>query len=208
MIVHIAPVNMPIPSNMNNTDKSTPLTPEQQVQFADAEKRLQKIRRASKIAAFNGYSIAIIAAFCLPFAAFGDLTSLILAPALAAIAYNEFRGRAMFHKLDLRAPTYLGYNQLAFLTIIITYCIYQLCNVSNEYQQAIQETPDLQSMLEPIGDLIKIAVTIIYITVIVLSIVYQGGKAIYYFTRKKYMQIHIKETPQWIIDLQRNTISH
>jgi hypothetical protein len=45
----------------------------------------------------------------------------------------------------------------------------------------------------------------VYGTVIVLSIIFQGLTACYYFTRRKYVEAYVRETPQWVLDVQRMT---
>ncbi len=59
---------IPSVEGMNTTTDRGPLTREHQQQMADADKRVGKVRRAAKAAAFNGWSIGIFAALSMPFA--------------------------------------------------------------------------------------------------------------------------------------------
>ena len=45
----------------------------------------------------------------------------------------------------------------------------------------------------------------LYGSVIALSVIFQGGNALYYFTRRKHVEAYVAETPAWIRDLQSGT---
>jgi hypothetical protein len=40
---------------------------------------------------------------------------------------------------------------------------------------------------------------------IVLGVLFQGGYALYYFSRRKLLTGYVRDTPVWICDLQRAT---
>jgi hypothetical protein len=54
--------------------------------------------------------------------------------------------------------------------------------------------------------LYKTASLAMYGGVIVLSILFQGGNALYYFTRRRHVEEFIAETPQWVRDVQGGSI--
>ncbi len=94
-------------------------------ELASARDRAKSIRKAARVAAFNGWTTAGIAALSLPFVLY-DPSSLILTVGLSIIAYNEFRGRKRLLKFDPTAATLLGWNQLGLLAMIIVYCLWSL----------------------------------------------------------------------------------
>ena len=66
--------------------------------------------------------------------------------------------------------------------------------------------PDLERVLGSMGQfdyLYKAIIVSIYGTVILLSVVFQGLNAIYYFTRRKQVASYLAETPDWVVDVQR-----
>ncbi len=63
----------------------------------------------------------------------------------------------------------------------------------------------MAGMLGSIEQLQTIVTLAVYGSVILFSIIFQGGTAWYYFTRSRHIRAYISETPQWIIDLQRTT---
>ncbi len=45
----------------------------------------------------------------------------------------------------------------------------------------------------------------VYGIVLVVSVLYQGGNALYYFTRRRLVIAYVNETEPWVIKLQRST---
>jgi hypothetical protein len=72
----------------------------------------------------------------------------------------------------------------------------------------IRATPELSQLLGADGlELYRSMVVGFYGTVIALSLVFQGGNAIYYFTRRKCVVAYLQQTPQWVRDFHRATAS-
>ena len=49
-------------------------------------------------------------------------------------------------------------------------------------------------------------VVAVYGGVIVLSALFQGGTALYYFSRRRHVEDFIAETPAWVRDVQSGTL--
>ena len=81
------------------SDKPGPLSTANREALAVAQKRSQVVRKASHVAAFNGWTTALFAACSAPFAPF-DLLSFLVTIGLAYVAYNEFQGRKRLLKFD------------------------------------------------------------------------------------------------------------
>ncbi|TWU30221.1 hypothetical protein [Bythopirellula polymerisocia] len=187
-----------------------PLSNSQQQEVANASQRARKIRSAAGVAKFNAWSTGILGACSIPFA-FGSLSGLFVAIGLAIVAYNEFRGRRLLLKFDPRGPTLLGWNQLGFLALIIVYCVWMLVTGltgPSSFAAELQANPELREVLGSGAELegvYKLVVVGVYGSVIVLSIIYQGANAYYYFSRRKYLTAYLRDTPEWVINLQRLT---
>lgn len=185
-----------------------PLTPEQIREIAAGNRRGRTICHAAAMAAFNGWSTAVFAVLTIPFALFSQ-TALVVGLGLGVIAFVEFRGRRLLQQLDTKAPFILGFNQMAFALLIVGYCawsmIYTNLNNPGRYAEQIAASPQLARMLGPIGDLYQFISLVIYGTVAVLSAVFQGSMATYYFTRSRHLRAYLNETPGWVLDLQRAT---
>ena len=186
-----------------------PLSTEHRAQIEQAQKRLRKIRFASKVASFNAWSFAILAVFSLLFVYF-SLYSLVAVAILGGLAWNEFRGRNQLRRLDRRGPSTLGFNQLLCCAVIALYCalkLYTTMTGPGLYEQAIERTPELATTLEPIKDLIKLATILAYILILVLGVGMQGATAWYYFSRKRWLDTYLQQTPEWVTDLLRTKAS-
>ena len=60
---------------------------------------------------------------------------------------------------------------------------------------------------EIVGMIIGTAFGLSNTATIVISIVLQGGTAIYYKSRRKYVEAYVRETPDWIVQMQRAGIA-
>ena len=125
---------------------------------------------------------------------------------LGAVAYHEFKGRRMLRALDVRGPRLLGFNQIGFGVVIVGYCVWNLVVElagPGAYAQTIEEHPELGEILGSTDGLYRMAVVLVYGTVIVLTIPYQALMAWYYFSRSKHLETYIRQTPGWVTDLER-----
>jgi hypothetical protein len=159
------------------------------------------------VASFNGWTMAIIAALSAASALF-DTSGLPITVGLAFVAFNEFRGRKRLLQFDPSAATMLGWNQLGLLAMVIVYCLWTLYGSfgqSGAVAAELKSYADLDAALGAAGgfeDLYKNVVLAIYGSVIALSILFQGGNAFYYFTRRRLIEDYIAETPAWIREVQ------
>jgi hypothetical protein len=102
-----------------------PLSVSHHQELAAATRRGEPIRRAARVASFNAWTTAIFAGLSAPFALF-SLVGLLVFAALAAVAWNEFRGRRRLLDFDPAGPSILGWNQLGLLGLIAVYCLWAL----------------------------------------------------------------------------------
>jgi hypothetical protein len=189
-----------------------PLTADHRRELSDARDRARVIRKAGRVAAFNGWTTALIAAGSAPF----SLTSPVafaLTVGIALVAFNEFRGRKRLLKFDPSGATLLGWNQVIFLAMIIAYCLWMLhanLNDSGAVSDELKGYVDLDSALGSsaggFAGLYKQIVLIFYGGVIGLSALFQGGTAVYYFSRRRHVEDFVAETPAWVRDVQRDTL--
>ena len=176
-----------------------PLTPEQHQELADAGERARVLGRARKIAAFNAWTIGGFAAITLVF----GLTSpvaMILGIGMAIVARTEFRGLALLKRFDAGGPRLLAKNQLGFMALIVGYCCWSI------YGTLYGPGPDLAGLdqiLGDTGDLITDLIVIVYLSVIAATVVFQGLTARYYWTRARLVEEYLRDTPAWVVQMQR-----
>jgi hypothetical protein len=190
-----------------------PLSVSHRRELAAARDRAKTIRKAARVAAFNGWTTAAAAAFSAMFLLFDrSALSVAITLGLSIVAYVEFRGRKRLLNFDPSAATMLGWNQLGLLAMIVAYCLWMLSASSSEAVGAMTTQMDSvtkQEMLNMVGDLeglYKTATLAMYGGAIALSVLFQGGNALYYFTRRRHVEDFIAETPQWVRDVQGGSI--
>jgi len=184
---------------------SGPLSGGQLDELAAANLRARKALGASKVAAFNGWTAAVLAVLCLPFA-IGGPSALIMAGVLACVSWNEFRGRRLVRAFDVRGPRRLGWNQVAFLIAVCLYAAWRIHGVLTGpqlYAEEMERMPQLRPTLGSIGDLQRTITLAVYGGLIVATIIFQGMTAAYYFTRTRHVRAYLAQTPEWVVDLQR-----
>ncbi len=185
-----------------------PLTTAHFQEVARADKRAKLIRKAARVASFNGWTTAVIAALSAPFALF-SIAGCLVTVVLSVVAWNEFRGQNRLNKFDPSAATLLGWNQLGFLLMILLYCgwmIFTGINDKDSFTAELNSNPELSGLLgssDQVGSLYELLVYAVYGTVIALSVIFQGLTALYYFTRRKHIEAYVRATPEWIRNLQR-----
>jgi len=176
-----------------------------QQQVAAARERRAPIDRAARVAAFNGWSAAILAVLSLPFALFSP-TSAVAGAVLAVTAFVEFRGRRMLRNLDPRAPVVLACNQFAFGSIITAYAIWMLYMTTHgqgDYAGVIAQHPELADLLGPLDEVVNQIAVLTYSLLIVGTLLFQGGTGAYYLTRRRCLRAYLDETPDWVTQLLR-----
>jgi hypothetical protein len=188
-----------------------PLSSEHRRELSAARGRARVIRKAARVAAFNGWTTAIIAALSAPFSIFSPV-GLALTVGLAVVAVNEFRGRKRLLQFDPRAAALLGWNQIGLLAMISVYCAwmwYSSINGSGAVADELKSYADLDAALGSTGgfeSLYKQIVVALYGGVIALSAVFQGGTALYYFSRRRHVEEFVADTPAWVRDIQIGTL--
>ena len=185
-----------------------PLSTEHHQQIASAHSRAAKIRSAARTAAFNGWVTGAFAVLSAPFAPF-SFVGFLVTVGLAVVTYNEFRGRKLLLGFDPEAARLLGWNQLGFLGLITAYSlwmIYDGLTGPGLLDKELMQHPELQRVLGSAEDLqrfCQLTVLAIYGTLIVASALFQGCTALYYFTRRGHVLAYLRETPGWIVEMQR-----
>ncbi len=179
----------------------TPLSLEQRQELSEANERARKVLGAAKVATFNGWTIGIFAAFGLLFGIF-SVTALVMGVGMGLVARNEFRGRTLLRQFDPLGPRLLGRNQLGFMGLIIVYSLWSMYQtVSNP----ITEIAGLEAIAGSVGGLVTEVTLAVYGGVIVLTALFQGLNARYYFVRTQLVEGYLRETPDWIVEIQRCT---
>ena len=182
-----------------------PLAPEQLQELAEANRRARKVVRVARVASFSAWTTAVIAALSAPFILAGP-TAAVMTAALAAVAFNEFRGRNLVRAFEPRGARVLGWNQLGFMTVLILYAlwsIYTALSGPQPYEAEIERMPELAKTLGSVAELRRMITLAAYGGLIVATLIFQGLTALYYFRCARRIRTNLRQTPQWVVDLQR-----
>jgi hypothetical protein len=191
------------PYPASGTPPPPPNQLEVQQQLAAAHLAAKKVRRAAGVATADAWMIAIFAALSFVCGLFSGVSGVVMGMAMGAIAFFEFDGAARIRRLDLAAPKRLGYNQLAFAGLIIAYSLWSLY-AELAGSGLSQELEPYKAQLGDVEGLMRLIAFTVYGTLIAVAILAQGGTALYYFSREKYIRQYLNTTPPWITEMQRH----
>jgi len=171
-----------------------------------AQRRAKPVRKAARVAAFNGWASGILAVLSAPFAPF-SVEGFLMTVVLAVVACNELRGRKRLLNFDPAATSLLGWNQVGLLTSITAYCLWMIWTAlsgPSPLAAELSANPELSDLLGQPGDFDALygrVALAFYGAVIAVTVIAQGLNAAYYFTRRKYVEACVRETPPWAMNL-------
>ncbi len=175
--------------------------------IATARQRAAKLRRAISVAKFDAWGVAFFGGltFLASLVSF-SLVGIALGMGMAIVAYVEFKGIERLRQLDPEAATTLGRNQLFFGGMLLLYAIYSLFSIYHDnappFGGAISSA-DAAAIGVDVTSITRMIGLLVYGTLAVVAITVQGGTALYYFSRRRYIEEYARQTPQWILDAQR-----
>jgi len=136
-------------------------------------------------------------------------TTLVMGAAICAVGAVEYVGYRKMLRAEKAAPRLLALNQLAFLGVILLYCVFQVVTfstadarnavISPETQTQLAALPGMQAAIyKQIDRWAPLLTYGFYSLVAFLSLCFQGGMALYYFTRQKTVESYTRGTSEWI----------
>lgn len=162
------------------------------------------LHRVMRIARLDGWSIAIVAGLCaLVSLATGDLIGGIVGIIVSAGGVVEIRGlrRLTQHDAD-GGMTLLIRAQLIVLISIWLYALGKLAGFDAESAMSGM-TPDMKTMIDQVGlttaditRLLRVTFYGMYVTVLIVTLIYQGGLALYYRNRREAVREALNATPE------------
>lgn len=150
----------------------------------------ETLRRVLKVARANGWCVTIVAGLsALVSLAFGDLVGAGIGVLVSVGGVLELRGHRQLQQGDPDGMTRLVRSQLWMLGVIWAYAITRLA--SFDVTTVIGAvTPDMRSALDQAGvdlnailPLVRLTFYLLYGSLIVVTLIYQGGLALYYRRR-------------------------
>ena len=177
------------------------LSAEQLETIALAQRHARPIMRAASVAAFSGWTSAVLAGLTL-LTGFGSVSAMAVGAALGVVGMIELRGGKGLRRFDAKAPRRLALNQLALFTILFLYCGFSIITTvkgPNPYDEYMSAGADVANAIRPIARLHTTVTVAFYGLVIVGSAAAQGCGAIYYLTRARRLTDFMAATPPWAV---------
>jgi hypothetical protein len=190
---------------MNAPEIPSPeLTEENLKQLQEARVRLRHISRAVAIAKMDGWTIGIFGGLTL----FGgvvswDIIGIIFGAGLCFMSYFELKGAKRLKKLDPDAVKLLGVNQISLGSLLVMYGAWMMMLTLTGHSELgglLGTSPEASKFVKVIG-------IGVYGTVMGIGISVQGSMALYYFSRRKFIEAYVKQTPFWIVNMQKVGLS-
>lgn len=186
-------------ANADSSSEARPLSPAQTEELATAMQRAVKILGAAKVAALTGWTVGACGVLTLLLTLFSP-AGVLLGGALVVVAWNELEGRRQILKFDAGGPRRLARNQLWLLAIIVVYCLAAIFKARFYPAPGLSE---LETLLELGEGFVAGAATAGYALVLAVGAAFQWGMYRYHAARIGLLEEYVRETPAWILEVQR-----
>ena len=204
----------PAPAPVAHPGATNPLSDAHLEQIRLASKRAKPIEKAVRYAHFSGWATLLAGVLSLPFA-LGNTPMLIFTVALAGIGTRELTLKRSLKALKPWAPRKLAINQLILGSTLIIYAIFMLVSAPKQTMiesamdadPMMQSTPELAGMMDDLIVFEQMATALIYVGMIVLAVLFQGGTALYYSRKSSKLKKFHKHTPDWVVRVYQ-TVHH
>jgi len=165
-----------------------------------AEKTLKRVLAVSR---FNGWSVIIFASLgILLTLLLGDWLGTIIGGLAAVSGWMEVRGHKKLRQRDPDGMKWLVRSQLLLLSVILVYCASRLGSFDADTAMG-NLTPDMEAVLKESGlergdilPMVRMAFFATYLTVTVVTLIYQGGMALYYRSRTRFVTEALTTPPE------------
>lgn len=153
------------------------------------QKALQRVLAISRL---NGWSVTLVAVFgVLLTLLLGDLLGTLIGLLAVTAGWMEIRGHGKLRRQDAEGMKWLVRSQLLLLSVILAYCASRLGSFDADSVMG-NLTPDMETILQDAGvglgdilPLVRLAFFVLYGTVAFVTVLYQGGLALYYRSKTK-----------------------
>lgn len=159
-------------------------------------------RRVLFVAGFDGWSVVIVAGLGMLLSLlFGSLNGIFVGLLLIGAGAMELHGRRLLRRRNAAGMRWLVRAQLFLLSVILVYCASRLGSFDAETAMG-NLTPDMEAALTEAGlakadilPLVQTAFVATYAILALLTLIFQGGLALYYRSRTDRVAAHLTPPP-------------
>ena len=179
---------------MDAVETARDLTAEQRGQLELALELHRPLARAANIARSNarGY-VAIGALSILVNLIWLDVPGLAISALATAIGVGQLAASKKLRRGDSTAPRLLARNELLLLGGIVAYSLVKLATGAGLDLGGA----DAKELGIDLGEVAEAVNTTVYATFIAVTLIYQGGLALYFLRRRPMLERYLAEAPEW-----------
>ncbi len=195
------PIRSPLAIAVPPERMSDPLSDKDKDLLALAAELHRPLARAAKRAYDNGGWLALFGGLTALFGILGpDVVGLIVGGCVLGVGILERRNGERLRRADVEAPRLLARNELCLMVVIVIYALLQLTVFRTTGEELERAAGGALGGLD-IKGMASSLTNPVYATVIAVTLLYQGGMALYYRKRRADVERFVGEIPEWARDL-------
>lgn len=156
------------------------------------------LARAAAMARSNALGYAVFGALTVLVALFGlDVLGLTIGAVVTGVGVAQLRAAPRLRHGDLATPRALARNELVLMGGILCYCLLKLTLLRESGADLEAQVGDISGLGLSLGELTDTLNTTMYSTFLVVTLLYQGGLALYFLRRRPIVERYLAATPDW-----------
>ena len=174
------------------------LTDAQRTQLELALELHRPLARAANVARSNARGYALFGALTLIVAALGpDALGLAIGAVVTGVGVAQLRAVPRLRAADAEAPRAMARNELLLMGGIALYALLKLTLLRETGEELQAQVGDTSGLGLDIAELSRSLNTLVYSTVLAVTLLYQGGLALYFLRRRPALERYRAQAPEW-----------
>ena len=177
---------------------STSMNAEEHAQLERAAELVRPLARAASLARSNGAGLLVFGVVGVLFSLSGRYPAdLALGVLLAVSGFVELRTARRLARADPSAPRILAANELLLMAGILAYCTLRLADPPASGEDPAGQLGALGIAGDDLAALTESLSRLIYLSCAGITLLYQGGLALYFLRRRARIESYLTECPEW-----------
>jgi hypothetical protein len=184
---------------MDAVETARDLTAEQRSQLELAIELHRPLARAANLGRSNARGYVAFGVLTLLFAGLlgPDALGLAIGAVVTGVGVAQLRAAKRLRAADPAAPRALARNELLLLGGIAAYAILKLTLLADSGEDLARQVGDTGGLGIDIAELSSSLNTLVYACVLAVTLIYQGGLALYFLRRRPMLERYLAEAPEW-----------
>jgi hypothetical protein len=183
---------------MDAVETARDLTSEQRSQLELALELHRPVARAANIGRSNARGYVLFGALTLMASVLMglDVPGLAIGAVVTGVGVAQVSAAKRLRAADPAAPRAMARNELLLMAGIVAYALLKL-TVLSEANDLSSEVGDTSALGVDFAELTRSINTTVYTSVIAVTLLYQGGLALYFLRRRPMLERYVAEAPEW-----------